>query len=546
MIRRTPMPDPAPLPLPPPRATWREDVPAAIVIFLIAVPLCLGIALASGAPLMSGIIAGVVGGLVAGALSGSSLMVSGPAAGLAAVVAGGIGDVGTFEAFLTAVVLAGLLQLLLGALRTGFIAYYFPTAVIRGMTAAIGVILILKQIPHALGYDVDAMGDEAFLQANAENTFSAVLHALRAFEPGAVVISLVSLGLLVLWRRTRLRDLRWLPAPLVVVLVGIALNALFPAVAPAYVLEASHLVSLPVLAGSSTFLSEIHLPDFTALARPATWQLAAILAIVASLETLLSLEATDRLDPTKREVSTDRELLAQGTANVASGLLGGLPIAGVVVRSAANVEAGALSRRSAMLHGALLLMAVLAAPRLLNLIPLAAIAAILIHLGLGLANVRVAREEWALGRSHAIPFAVTVAAIVLTDLLVGILIGLTVGVFFILRDHLKSPPFTEVSPKGAVLRRLQLHDNVNFLHRAAVVTELQSVRDGSRLEIDGRATRRIDADVLEVLLNFRETARARSIDYRLVGIAEPAPAPAAEAPTPPLARSADTVPTPVP
>lgn len=501
-----------------PGSFWREDGPAAVVVFLIAVPLCLGIALASGAPLYSGIIAGVVGGLVAGALSGSSLMVSGPAAGLTAIVATGIQQAGSFEAFLAAVVLAGLLQVVMGALRFGIASYYVPTAVIRGMVVAIGVILILKQIPHALGYDVDAMGDETFLQANAENTFSAIWHALRAPERGALIISALSLVVLVAWRRTALRQLRYFPAPLAVVLLGIGLNALFAAVAPGLTLGPTHLVNLPVLGAGEHYLTQIALPDFGAVWRGDTWRLAALLAVVASLESLLSLEATDRLDPYKREVSGNRELVAQGTANVASGLLGGLPIAGVVVRSAANVEAGAISRRSAIGHGVLLLVATLAAPRLLNLVPLAAIAAILLHLGLSLASPRAAREEWALGRTHAVPFTFTVLGIVLTDLLIGILIGLAVGVYYILQDHLKSAPFTEVSPPGAVLRRLRLHDNLNFLHRGAFITMLQEVPDGSRLEIDGRGTVRIDSDVLEVLRNFQETARLRDIDYRLVGI----------------------------
>lgn len=518
-------------PVAPPTSPWRDDAPAAIVVFLIAVPLCLGIALAAGAPLYSGIIAGVVGALVAGSLSGSSLMISGPAAGLTAIVATGIAQAGSFEAFLTAVVLAGLIQLALGWLRAGFVGYYAPSAVIRGMVTAIGMILILKQIPHILGYDADAMGDETFLQANAENTFSAIWAAVRHPELGAIVIGAVSLLLLVLWRRTPLRNLRFLPGALVVVLVGIGLNAAFATFAPQLVLGPSHLVNLPVLGAGESYLAQIALPDFSALLSAGTWRLALLIAVVASLESLLSLEATDRLDRYKREVSADRELLAQGAANVASGLFGGLPIAGVVVRSAANVEAGALSRRSAILHGVLLLVAALAAPRLLNLIPLAAIAAILLHLGLSLASAKVAREEWALGRSHAIPFAGTVLAIVFTDLLIGLLIGLALGVYFILRDHLKSPPYTEVSPAGAVLRRLRLHDNVNFLHRGAMVEMLQQVKEGSRLEIDGRGTRRIDADVLEVILNFRETARLGRIDYRLVGIPG-----AEEAPTEPDSR----------
>jgi MFS superfamily sulfate permease-like transporter len=498
-------------------SAWRADLPSALVTFVIGVPLCLGIALASGAPLFAGIIAGVVGGLVAGGLSGSSLMVSGPAAGLTAIVLGGIQAHG-FEGFLAAVVLAGLLQLGLAGLRAGFVGYYFPTAVIRGMIVGIGLILVFKQIPHALGYDADAMGDESFLQANAENTFTAILGALRHIEAGAVLISLVTFGVLLAWRRESLRRLRWLPGPLVAIVLGVLLNEFFVVAAPSLALGVTHLVSLPVASDLAAYLDQLHFPAAEAFADPAIWRLAVVLAIVASLETLLSLEATDRFDRYKREASTDRELLAQGLGNVVSGALGGLPIAGVVVRSAVNVEAGAISRRSAMLQGALLLAAALLAPRILNEIPLAAVAVVLIHVGVSLANPRTAREELALGPVHAVPFTVTVLTILLTDLLAGIVVGLAVGVYFILRDHLRSPPFTTISPPGAVLRRLQLHDNLNFLHRAAMLTELQAVPDGSRLELDGRQTRRIDPDVLEVILNFREAARVRDIDYRLVGI----------------------------
>lgn len=515
-----------PAPPPPPPSFWRSDFPAALVTFLVAVPLCLGIALASGAPLFAGLIAGVVGGIVAGGLSGSPLMVTGPAAGLSAIVLGGISQMG-FEPFLAAVVIAGLLQFLLAWLRAGFIAYYFPSSVIRGMLVGIGLILVFKQIPHALGYDADAMGDEAFLQANAENTFSAILGAFRHLEPGAIIISAVSLLVLFGWKRTPWLSLRAVPAPLVVVLLGVLLNETFIASAPGLALGVTHLVNLPVPTSLGGYIEQLHFPAWPAFLLADTWRIALVLAVVASLETLLSLEATDRLDPHKREVPTDRELFAQGAGNVVSGLLGGLPVAGVVVRSAVNIDAGATTHRAAMLQGAFLLTAVLAVPALLNEIPLAAVAAILIHLGASLASPQVFREQRARGRVHAIPFIVTAGAILLTDLLIGILVGLACGVVFILRDHLKSPPFTTVSPPGAVLRRIKLHEHLNFLHRAAVLTELMAVPDGSRLELDGRDTKRIDRDVLEVIINFRETARLRGIDYRLVGIpgTEPAPLP---------------------
>lgn len=500
------------------QSSWRHDIPASIAVFLIAVPLGLGIAAASGAPPFAGIIAGVVGGLVVGALSGSQLMVSGPAAGLTSVVLAGITELGTFDVFLMAVVLAGVLQMGLGAVRAGIIGYYFPTAVIKGMLAAVGLILVLKQIPHALGYDVDTMGDVAFLQANHENTFSAIAAAVAHVEWGAVIVSATGLALLIAWRRLAPARATWLPAALAVVLMGIALNAVFTTFVPQLALRQGHLVDLPTPTSFGAFLSLFQAPDFAAVTNPAVWRVAVLLAVVASLKTLLSLEATDKMDPFKREAPTDRELYAQGAGNIVAGLIGGIPIAGVIVRSAANIEAGARSRRATVLQGALLLVAAAFLPVLVNRIPLAALAALLIHLGAQLCGPAVIRRVWARGRTHAIPFAITLVAIVLTDLLTGILVGLAMGVFFILRDHLASPPFTQVSPAGAVLRRLQLHDSLNYLHKASLLTELEAVPPGSRLEIDGRGTRRIDPDVLEVIHNFKETAALRDIDYRLVGI----------------------------
>lgn len=496
---------------------WKHDAPASVVVFLVALPLCLGIALASGAPLFSGIIAGIIGGLIVAPLSGSALMVSGPAAGLTAIVLAAITQLGDYRAFLTAVVIGGVIQLGLAALRAGIIGYYFPAAVIKGMLSAIGLVLILKQLPHAVGYDADAMGDESFRQANAENTFSGLAHALDSLEPGAVVIALVSLVLLFGWATTPLAKVKLLPAPLAVVGVGVALNALFASVVPAWVLEPTHLVGLPVPESAGGWLAQFAFPAWGAVTNPVVWRVGLTLGIVASLETLLSLEATDKMDPLKREAPPNRELFAQGVGNTLSGLIGGLPLTGVIVRSAANVTAGARTRWSAILHGGLLLVAVVAIPRLLNLIPLAALAAILLHTGWKLAHPSILRSMIRLGRSQWIPYVITVVAIILTDLLVGIGIGLTVGVFIILRDTLMNPPFTVVSPKGAVLTRWQLHDHVHFLNKAALLNALEALEPGSRLELDCRNTRRIDADALEVIHQFTETAQLRNIDYRLVG-----------------------------
>ncbi len=498
---------------------WKHDLSAALVLVLIAVPLCLGIALASGAPLAAGLIAGVIGAIVVGALSGSELMVSGPAAGLSAIVLVGTASVGSFEALLVAVMIGGALQLVLGALRAGIVGYYFPTSVIRGMIAAIGVILVLKQIPHALGYDAVPEGDEAFLQANTETTFSSLGSMLDQLQPGAVLISVITLGLILLAERSRSTRLRVFPAAMLVVAAGVAINALLGAFAPELALGPLHLVQLPLVTGE-TWRDLFSRPDWSAVASPAVWKLGVTLALVTSLETLLSLEATDKLDPYKRQSDANRELFAQGAGNLLSGFAGGLPISGVVVRSAANIDSGARTRRSTMLHGILLAVAVISAPVVLNRIPLAAIAAVLIYTGIRLVSPALVRNTWRQGRAQFIPFLVTALAIVFTDLLVGIAIGLGVGLFFILAEQLRQPALRRISPPGAVLTRYALPEQATFLNRANIERTLVAIQPGSRVEIDGRSTVRFDPDVLELLLQFRETARLRDIDYRLVGIPE--------------------------
>lgn len=501
-----------------PSSSWRADVPASVVVFLVAVPLCLGIALASGAPLFAGIISGMVGGIVVGALSGSQLMVSGPAAGLTAIVVSAIATLGSYPAFLTATVLAGGVQLALAAARAGVIGYYFPSSVIRGMLAAIGLILILKQVPHAVGYDADFEGDQAFLQPTGENTFTALTHAFGRIEPGAVLLSLVALAMLLVWDRTPLRRVRLLPGPLAVVLVGVAGQFLLPSISPALALGAEHLVALPVLSSLTDLGQLFATPDWSAIWRPDTWRIAVTLGIVASLETLLSLEATDRLDPFKREAPTDRELAAQGVGNITAGLLGGLPVTGVIVRSAANVGAGAQTKRSAILHGVLLLVAAFTIPALLNHIPLASLAAILIYTGFKLAHPKVMRYMWGQGRTQFVPFSVTVVAILLTDLLIGIIVGLSVGIVFLLLDHARTPCFQVVSPAGSLLTRVRLHEHVTFLGKGSLAALLDGLRPGSRVEIDGSACRHIDHDVLEFISDFRRTAELKRVDFRIVGL----------------------------
>lgn len=520
--------EPSRTPAPPPSARapgrgllahWRADLPASLVVFLVALPLCLGIALASGAPLLSGIVSGIVGGLVVGALSGSHLMVSGPAAGLTAIVIAGIAEAGSFARFLPAVILGGVLQVVLGAARAGVIGYYFPSSVIRGMLAAIGLTLVLKQIPHAVGYDAGYEGDFAYRDPSGETTFSAIARAFEQIQPGAVVVALIGLALLAVWPRTPLAKVKLLPGPLVVVLAGVALNEAFRALAPGLVIRDSHLVKLPP-DGPAAFLGQLTRPDWAALGDPAVWTVAVTIGIVASLESLLSLEATNKLDPDKREAPANRELLAQGAGNIVSGFLGGLPVTGVIVRSSANVDAGARTRLSAILHALLLVIAVLALPIALNRIPLAALAAVLLYTGFKLAHPALWRTAWRLGWTQIVPFAVTVVAILFTDLLRGIGIGLAVGILFILAEHMRRSPFEKVSPPGAVLTRYQLPDQVSFLGKAALARALDAIPPGSRVEIDGRRTKRFDYDALEQLLDFRHTAKARGIDYRLVGIPE--------------------------
>lgn len=504
---------------PPFSESWRHDLPASIVVLLVAIPLCLGIALASGAPLSSGLMAGVIGGLVVGLISDSQLMVSGPAAGLTAIVLAGITAIGSFPAFLTAVVIGGVFQIVLSYLRAGIIGYYFPSSVIRGMLAGIGVILILKQLPHAVGYDADFEGDEAFLQADGSNTFSALGDAFQSIQPGALLVCVLSLVVLLTWPKVpALKRLKLMPAPLVVVLLGVGVNLLLAAVAPDLAIRATHLVQLPVPQSARDLLAFVIFPDLGSLTNPEVWRVGVTIAIVASLETLLSLEATDKLDPFKRESDTNRELLAQGVGNTLCGLVGGLPVTGVIVRSAANIDAGARTRWSGIAHGALLLLAVLTIPFLLNYIPLAALAAILLHTGFKLAAPGLWRGMYRQGWAQFAPFAVTVVAIVLTDLLIGIAVGMLVGLFFILSEYLRQPALNRVSPPDAVLQRFQLPDQATFLAKANIERTLEALPTGARVEIDGRQTRRFDHDVLEILHDFSKTAALRGIDYRLVGV----------------------------
>ncbi|MCI0751640.1 MAG: SulP family inorganic anion transporter [Flammeovirgaceae bacterium] len=488
-----------------------SDIPASIVVFLVALPLCLGVALASGAPLFSGVIAGSVGGLVVAAFSKSALSVSGPAAGLTTIVFASIQTLGSYETFLLAVVLAGLIQIVLGILKAGTIGNYFPSSVIKGMLAAIGLTLILKQIPHAVGYDKDFVGDESFLQPDGENTFSEIMTAFNFIQPGAIIICLLSIAILFLWERPFLKEKKFttiIPAPLVVVALGITLNEFFKTRAVDLYINTEHLVSLPVSTDFFTFISQFSLPDFGSILNPSVWTVALTIAIVASLESLLSIDAVDKLDPYKRITPLNRELKAQGLGNLVSGLIGGLPVTSVIVRSSANVNSGAKSRMSAILHGLLLFLTALLIPGLLNKIPLASLAGILLSVGWKLTKPSVIHSMFIKGYDQFIPFIATIVAILLTNLLQGIMIGIGVGLIFVLRSNFHHALFCVNEGSNYLIR---LTRDVSFLNKALLRNTLSQIPDGSHVIIDGARSTFIDKDILETIADFKESAASREI-----------------------------------
>lgn len=498
---------------------FTRDVTAGIVVFLVALPLCLGVALASDAPLLAGVLAGIIGGIVVGILSGSQTSVSGPAAGLTAIVAAQIASLGSYQAFLLAVVLAGILQIVLGCLRAGHIKAFFPSAVIKGLLAAIGVILILKQLPHLLGHDLDPEGDMAFQQPDHENTFTEIFLLFGDVHAGAAVIGVFSLVLLMFWDRVKALKQSLVPAPLVVVLMGVAISEVLKSLSPALTIGASHLVQVPVGTSLTAFFEFLQLPDFGQFWNPAIYKAALTLAVVASLETLLNLEGVDKIDPQKRVTPPNRELLAQGTGNIISGLVGGLPLTSVIVRSSVNINAGSRSKLSAILHGVLLLVSVIFLPDWLNRIPLASLAAILLYTGVKLASPALVKQMWDGGRYQFIPFIVTLVAIVLTDLLIGILIGMAVSIGFILNSNMRHPLrcFVEKQLGGDVLH-VELANQVSFLNRAALTKIFDSVARGWHVLLDAQHTNYINPDILDLIRDFTEhTGPARGVKVSLLG-----------------------------
>lgn len=506
--------------------TVSRDLTAGLVVFLVALPLCLGVALASNAPLFSGVLAGIVGGILVGALSGSSTSVSGPAAGLTAVVSAQIGSLGTFEAFLTAIVMAGVIQVVLGISRLGFIAAFFPSSVIKGLLAAIGITLILKQIPHLLGHDSDPFGDDSFLQVDNQNTFSELLETWFDIHLGAAFIGITSVILLVLWDRIKILKNSFIPAPLLVVIFGIVCNFIFKQQGGQWEITPTHLVQVPVSNSVRDFFGFFLFPDFSILSQISIYISAITIALVASLETLLNIEAVEKIDPRQRNTPPNRELFAQGIGNIVAGLIGGLPITSVIVRSSVNIHAGVRTKLSTIWHGILLLVSVMLIPTWLNEIPFAALAAILLVTGIKLVSPQLIRQMWQEGKNQFLPFIVTLIAIVVTDLLMGVLIGLGVAICFILHSNVRRPikKILEKHSTGESVLHIELPNQVSFFNRASLDHTLQNIPRGGQVLIDAMNTDYIDPDILDLITDFQnKSAPVHDIQLSLVGFKDKYP-----------------------
>ena len=498
----------------------KNDLPASVVVFFVALPLCLGIALASGAPLFAGVISGIVGGIIVGALSGSKVGVSGPAAGLAAIVLTAIGALGGYQNFLVAVVLGGIIQIVFGILKAGVIGYYFPSSVIKGMLTGIGIIIILKQIPHFFGYDSEPEGADSFIEPSGENTFSAIYHIVDNLIVGSMIIGLIGLLIILIWDNILVKKAKFftiVQGPLVAVLLGIIFNILTKTSDTLSIAD-SHLVSVPVPQDAISFFSQFSFPNFSAITNPQIWITAFTIALVASLETLLCVEATDKIDPHKNVTPTNRELLAQGTGNIISGLIGGLPITQVIVRSSANIQSGGVTKMATILHGLLLLISVILIPTLLNMIPLSVLAAILIVVGYKLAKPTLFKQIYSLGWKQFVPFIVTVVGIVFTDLLIGIGLGLAVGIVVILLKSYQNSHFLHIKEKSDGMHRLYMTfaEEVTFFNKGAILKELDSVARDTHLELDVTKTKYLDYDIIEILEDFAVKAKERNIYIKLI------------------------------
>ncbi len=505
----------------------KSDLPASIVVFFVALPLCLGIALASGAPLFSGVIAGIVGGIVVGIASGSQLGVSGPAAGLAVIVLSAISTLGSFEVFLLSVVVAGVIQFLLGYFKAGFIAHFVPSSVIKGMLSGIGLLIILKQIPHALGYDFDYEGDQSFSQMDGGNTFTTIANAWDLLTPGALLIAVISMAVLILWDTVLTKKgkiFQILQGPIVVVLLGILFNYLFQAGVLNFSLSPEQIVVLPIANSFPDFVSQFTFPDFSQLSNIEIYKIGLVMAIVASLETLLCVEATDKLDPLKRITPSNQELKAQGLGNMISGLIGGLPVTQVIVRSSANITFGGKTKLSTILHGFWLLLSAMLIANFLNMIPLASLAAILIMVGYKLAKPSLFIKVYSLGWEQFAPFITTIVAILLTDLLTGIGLGLAVGIVFTLHHSYRNSHYMKDSQStedGREVHHIELAQEVSFFNKASIIDALEAIPQGGKVVIDCSKSKSISYDVAEFIRDYHLHAKLKNIDVETIGFIQP-------------------------
>ena len=499
---------------------FKSDFASGLVVFLVALPLCLGIAMASGAPLFSGIISGVIGGVVVGFLSQSHISVSGPAAGLTAIVLTAITDLGSFNLFLTAVFIAGIIQLILGYIKAGTISNFFPTNVIEGMLAGIGIIIIMKQLPHAIGFDSDFEGDQSFLQSDGNNSITSLLSIFDFIQIGSIIIAVISLFVLIIWDKVPvLKRLKLIPGALVAVVIGIIINELFIRSGSHFAIGKEHLVSLPAPASLDDFQQIIVFPDFTGIMNQKVWLVGITIAIVASIETLLCIEAADRMDVHKRYTDTNVELKAQGVGNILSSLIGGLPMTSVVVRSSANSTAGAKSKLSAIIHGVLLFVSVITIPLLLNKIPLATLAAVLLLVGYKLAKPATFIHFWKKGKYQFIPFIATLIAVVFTDLLKGVVLGMIISVIFVLKGNLKRAyVFRKEEYIDGDVIHIDLAQEVSFLNKADIKETLKNIPNNSKVIIDASDTVYIAHDILDLIHEFKTIrAKENSINVQIKG-----------------------------
>ncbi len=503
---------------------FKSDLKAGIVVFLVALPLCLGIALAQKAPLFSGIISGIVGGIIVACISGSRLSVSGPAAGLTSIVLAAVATLGSFDAFLLSLALAGVFQIILGVIKAGIIGHYIPSSVIKGMLAAIGIILIIKQIPHLVGYDADPEGDETFEQADGQNTFSALKNMFNYISFGPIIIGVLSLATLIIWNSKKIKNISWLkmiPAPLMVVLLAVLTNMVFINFLPDLKVKDEHMVVLPQIQSAGDLFSNLTFPDFSKLNSWLIYQTAFLIAVVASLETLLNVEAVDKLDPENRMSPSNRELIAQGVGNLVCGLIGGLPVTSVIVRSSANISAGAKSQLSSIIHGVLFLAAIFLIPGLLMNIPLSCLAAILIYTGYKLTSPKIFKSVFKIGREQFIPFIITIVVMLITDLLKGVCVGMVAAVIFILQNNYKTPYklFEEVK-EGKRYFFVKFSQQITFINKGKIAQLLHTIPSGSTIILDAGQTHFMDKDIIELINEFKKSAKYNKIEVTTEGVAE--------------------------